>query len=219
MITSLEGKRILITGATGGLGTAVTRAFAAAGAQVTGVARSASSPSMIAADITTQEGTRALFDQAGDIDAVVHLVGGFAGGMTVDATGADTLQQMLDINLKSAFLVFSEALPRMRARGLGGALLAIGTRAAIDPQPMLGVYAASKAALVSLVQTIARENVANAITANIVLPGTMDTPANRKAMPDADPSKWTDPNDVAALLVHLASNRAVTGAVIPVGTS
>jgi NAD(P)-dependent dehydrogenase (short-subunit alcohol dehydrogenase family) len=83
---------------------------------------------------------------------------------------------------------------------------------------LAGAYAASKAALVSLIRTVARENSDRRITANVVLPGTMDTPANRSALPSADYSKWVHPSQVAMLLVHLASDQAsqVTGAVIPV---
>jgi NAD(P)-dependent dehydrogenase (short-subunit alcohol dehydrogenase family) len=99
-----------------------------------------------------------------------------------------------------------------------GRILAIGSRAAVEPSPMAGVYAASKAALVSLIKTVARENSDRGITANVVLPGTMDTPGNRTAMPAADFSKWVQPSQVAKLLVHLASAQAsqMNGAVIPI---
>jgi NAD(P)-dependent dehydrogenase (short-subunit alcohol dehydrogenase family) len=99
-----------------------------------------------------------------------------------------------------------------------GRIAAIGSLAAVEPAPRAGVYAASKAALVSLVRTVARENRDAGIAANIVLPGTMDTPANRAAMPDADPSKWVRPEQIASLLVHLVLGDAsqLSGAVIPV---
>jgi len=223
MMTSLQSKTVLITGASGGLGTHVTRAFLEAGAGlVIGVARSPRNEfpdraafRPLAADLGSMEGVRDLFAKAGPVDVLVHLVGGFAGGMTVDATSESTLEQMLEMNLKSAFRVISGVLPGMRERG-SGSILAIGTRAAVAPKAAIGVYAASKAALVNLVQTVAIENAGSGVTANIVLPGTMDTPANRAAMPDADPSQWVDPADVAALLVQLSMNRAVNGAVIPI---
>jgi NAD(P)-dependent dehydrogenase (short-subunit alcohol dehydrogenase family) len=124
---------------------------------------------------------------------------------------------MLDVNLHAAFHVFRAVLPAMRAQG-AGRILAIGSRTAIDPQPMVGAYSASKAALVSLVRTVALENKDRGISANVLLPGTMDTPANRAAMPGADPAKWVQPAQVASLLVHLASDQAsqVSGAVIPI---
>jgi NAD(P)-dependent dehydrogenase (short-subunit alcohol dehydrogenase family) len=108
-------------------------------------------------------------------------------------------------------------LPEMRAQG-AGRILAIGSRTAVEPQPGVGAYSASKAALVSLVKTVALENKDRGITANVVLPGTMDTPANRAAMPGADFSKWVRPSQIASLLVHLASDQAsqISGAVIPV---
>jgi len=108
-------------------------------------------------------------------------------------------------------------LRQMRAQG-SGRILAIGSRAAVEPQAGVGVYAASKAALVALVRTVALENKEQGISANVILPGTMDTPANRTANPAADYSKWVPPGQVGALLVHLASGQAshVSGAVIPV---
>jgi NAD(P)-dependent dehydrogenase (short-subunit alcohol dehydrogenase family) len=105
----------------------------------------------------------------------------------------------------------------MREQG-SGAIVAIGARPAIHPAKNFGAYGASKAALVSLVQTIALENKDKGIRANAVLPGTMDTPTNREAMPNADPAKWVHPRDVAALLVHLASDAGaqMSGGLIPI---
>ena len=153
----------------------------------------------------------------GRIDVLVHLVGAFAGGKSVADTDDATLEQMLEVNLLAAFHMFRAVLPDMRARG-AGRILAIGSRTAVDPQPMVGAYSASKAALVSLVRTIALENKDRGISANVILPGTMDTPANRAAMPGADPAKWVRPAQVASLLVHLASDDAsqISGAVIPI---
>jgi NAD(P)-dependent dehydrogenase (short-subunit alcohol dehydrogenase family) len=124
---------------------------------------------------------------------------------------------MLDLNLRSAFHVIRAVLPILREQN-GGRILAIGSKAATEPAPLAGAYAASKAALVSLIRTVARENSDRGISANIVLPGTMDTPANRAAQPDADRSKWVDPDQVAKLLVHLMADESsqINGAVIPV---
>jgi NAD(P)-dependent dehydrogenase (short-subunit alcohol dehydrogenase family) len=127
---------------------------------------------------------------------------------------------MLEANLRAAFHMFRAVLPQMRKQN-HGLILAIGSRTAVDPQPMVGAYSASKAALVSLVRTIALENKDLGISANVILPGTMDTPANRAAMPGADPAKWVQPAQVASLLVHLATDLAsqISGAVIPVAGS
>ena len=124
---------------------------------------------------------------------------------------------MFDLNLNSAFYLLRAALPAMRATG-NGRIIAIGSRAAVDPGPGVGAYSASKAALVSLIRTIAAENKDAGITANVILPGTMDTPTNRQAMPNADVSKWVQPANVANLVLWLASDVGadVNGAVLPV---
>ncbi len=224
----MEGKIVLITGAKGGLGSTVTRTFLDAGAMVAGVSRSIADsdfahPSFAAipAELSSADAARAVTDvvagRFGRIDALVHLVGGFAGGASVADTDDATLDRMLDLNLRSTFHIARAVLPHMR-RQASGRILAIASRAAVDPSPMAGVYAASKAALVSLIRTIAAENKDRCVGANVVLPGTMDTPANRAADPGADPGRWVQPSQVAALLVYLASDAGaqVNGAAIPV---
>jgi NAD(P)-dependent dehydrogenase (short-subunit alcohol dehydrogenase family) len=121
------------------------------------------------------------------------------------------------LNLRSAFYVIQAVLSKMRGQG-AGRIIAIGSKAAAEPSPMAGAYAASKAALVSLIRTAARENRDKNIAANVLLPGTMDTPANRAAMPSADFSQWVDPCQVASLAAHLMSDAAsqISGAAIPV---
>jgi NAD(P)-dependent dehydrogenase (short-subunit alcohol dehydrogenase family) len=121
------------------------------------------------------------------------------------------------MNLRSAFLIARSVVPHMRRQG-SGRILAIGSRAAVEPGAMSGAYSASKAGLVSLIRTLASENKDRCITANVILPATMDTPANRAGDPGADFSKWVQPSQVAAMLVHLASDvgTQVNGAVIPV---
>ena len=116
-----------------------------------------------------------------------------------------------------SFHLARAVLPVMRMQA-SGSVLAIGSRTAMEPAETLGAYTASKAALVALVRTIAVENKQTGISANVILPGTMDTPANRLAMPTANFSQWVNPGQVASLLVHLASDAAkqVTGAVIPI---
>ena len=143
--------------------------------------------------------------------------GGFAGGTPVAGTDDATFERMLDLNLRSAFHILRAVLPVMRASGFGR-IVAIGSRAAVEPQPSIAAYSASKSALVSLMRSVAMENKDTAITANVILPGTMDTPANRAADPTADFGKWIDPQQVANLALWLASDAAtqITGAVIPV---
>ena len=153
----------------------------------------------------------------GKIDLLAHLVGGFAGGQTVADTDDATFQRMFDMNLNSTFHMLRAVIPHMR-KAQAGRIIAIGSRAAEDPGPAVGAYSASKAALVSLIRTVALENNAAGITANVILPGTIDTSANRKAMPGADTSTWVLPTSIASLIVWLAGDagKDVTGAAIPV---
>jgi NAD(P)-dependent dehydrogenase (short-subunit alcohol dehydrogenase family) len=224
----LHQKVVLITGAKGGLGTFVTNSFLEAGARVIGMSRSIADSdfphqnfSAMAAELSNGESTGKLIDAVvtkwGRVDGLVHLIGAFAGGQSVAETDDATLDRMLDLNFRSAFHVIRAVLPKLRAQG-SGRIIAIGSKAAVEPQALAGAYAASKAALVSLIRTVARENSDRRIAANVVLPGTMDTPANRSAQPGADYSKWVHPGQVAELVVHLASDQAsqVSGAVIPV---
>ncbi|MBM3788539.1 MAG: SDR family oxidoreductase, partial [Acidobacteria bacterium] len=174
----LDGNVVMITGASGGLGATVTKAFLDAGARVAGVDRGAHSKtadhpnlSHFAVALDSVEAVDSLVASVlalyGRLDAVVHLVGGFAGGQRVDETGDETWEKMLAVNLKPAWILSRAVLPHMRA-ARRGAFLAIGTAAALEPVPTLGAYGASKAALISLIRTIAAENRAYGIRANIV---------------------------------------------------
>jgi NAD(P)-dependent dehydrogenase (short-subunit alcohol dehydrogenase family) len=217
---------VLITGAVGGLGTSVTAVFLNAGARVAAVDRAAHGEAgdgflPLAADLSAFEDARAAVQAVaarwGRVDTLVHLIGGFLGGQSVADSSDAAFDRMIDLNLRTAFNMVRATLPRMRARG-SGRILAIGSRAAVEPSPMSGLYAASKAALVSLIRTVAAENADRGITANVILPDTMDTPANRASMPAADFSKWVPTAQVASLLVYLASGdaAAVNGAAIPI---
>jgi len=227
-MTPLERKVTLITGAKGGLGSAVTEAFLTAGARVVGVSRSIRQDDFqhpefhaLPMDLSSGEAARKLANEVtarfGRIDALVHVMGGFAGGQSVAETDDATFEQMLDLNYRAAIYIARAVIPQMRQQG-GGRILAVASRQAVEPGAMVGAYSASKAALVALIRAIALENKDRGISANSVLPGTMDTPGNRAAMPHADASQWVRPAQVAALLVHLASGDAadITGAAIPV---
>ena len=214
---------VLITGANGGLGTAVSREFLASGANVVGVAREwkGSAPfATISADVTTEAGCESMVKQAleqGPIDALVHLVGGFAGGSPVSETTDQTWDSMMNVNLRAAFCCIRAVLKPMQTAGRGR-IVAIGSRMAVEPSPNFAAYAVSKAALVALVKTVAAEGQKFGVTANVVLPSTIDTPANRAAMPKADFSRWVTPQSIAKLLVFLTSEAAAdtSGAVIPI---
>ena len=224
----MTGRIVLVTGANGGLGTYVTEAFLGTGATVIGTSRKIqqvdfNNPNFTAlpAEISTRDGAKVLVDQVvarfGRLDVLVHTVGGFAGGKSIAETDDATFQQMFDLNLTSVFHILRASIPVLRQTG-NGRLIAIGSRAALEPGAGVGAYSASKAAMVSLIRTAALENKDSGLTANVILPGTIDTPANRKAMPNADFSKWVRPNSIASLITWLASDagRDISGAVVPV---
>jgi NAD(P)-dependent dehydrogenase (short-subunit alcohol dehydrogenase family) len=152
----------------------------------------------------------------GKLDVVAHTVGGFGGGQSIADTDDATFQRMFDLNLNCVFYILRAAVPLLRKTS--GRVIAIGSRAALEPGAGVGAYSASKAAMLSLIRTVAVENKDAGLTANVILPGTMDTPANRKAIPNADISKWVQPASVAKLVVWLAgeAGKDVNGAVIPV---
>jgi NAD(P)-dependent dehydrogenase (short-subunit alcohol dehydrogenase family) len=224
----LANTTAVVTGANGGLGTSVVRALLNAGATVIGIARQIESGSStgqnfetIAADLSRSDSATKAIDgvaaRFGHIDLLAHLVGGFAGGKTIAEMDDATFQNMMDMNLNSAFYVLRATVPHMRRAG-SGRIVTIGSRAAESPGAGVGAYSASKAALVSLTRTVAIENRDAGITANVILPGTMDTPPNRKFMPNADVNTWVQPSSVGSLIVWLASDagKDVTGAAIPV---
>lgn len=213
-------KVILIAGVNGALDTQVTQACLDAGYRVAGVSpgiadRDFTGPNFAAFPTTLNAASesvrviKGIRSHWGRLDALVQLGGAFAGGQPFTETEVDTFTCMLEVNLLSFVYAVRAVLPMLQAQG-SGTLLAM--------QAGVGAYAASKAALVSLVQTLARENREFGVSANVILPGTIDTPANRKAMPQADHSQWVQPSQVAALIVHLLSDQGtqISGAVIPV---
>ncbi len=224
----MKGKIVLVTGANGGLGRDVTQALLDAGATVVGTSRKIEAAAFnsdaftaMPGELATPAGAQAVVDglvaRFGRLDVLVHTVGGFAGGPSLPETDDATFQRMMSLNLNCTFYLLRAAIPVMR-KTPGGRIIAIGSRAAVDPGAGVGAYSASKAAMVSLIRTAALENKDVGLTANVILPGTMDTPANRKAMPTADISKWVQPANVAGLITWLAGERGkdVNGAVLTV---
>lgn len=227
-MNEFDKRVVLISGAKGGLGTAVTQTFLAAGAMVAGSSKTIrdsdfSSPrfAAIPADLTVAESARQLVDAAirrfGKIDALAHVMGGFAGGKPIPETSDDTWDLMMTLNLRAAFNVLRAVIPHMRQAGRGR-IVAIASRQAVEPAANLSAYNASKAALVALIRTAALENKDAGITANTILPGAMNTEANRQANPGVDPSKWVQTERVAGVAAFLLSDAAadITGAAIPV---
>lgn len=224
----MNGKVVLITGAKGGLGTFVTERFLAGGATVIGASRSITSQDFaspkftpLPVDFTNSESVakaiQSVIAKFGKLDVLAHVLGGFSGGATLQETDDATWHQMNDLNLNSAFYVLRAAIPHLRKSG-SGKIIAVGSLTATEPHAGLGAYVTFKSALTTLVRTAALENRDANVTANVVLPGTMDTPANRKSMPDADFSKWLAPSELAELVFWLAGEGAsqITGALLPI---
>jgi NAD(P)-dependent dehydrogenase (short-subunit alcohol dehydrogenase family) len=219
---------VLITAAKGGLGSFVTRTFIDAGSLVVGTSRSISDRdfsapnfSAYSVDFTKPADVNQMIETVvnrfGQLDVLVHVLGGFAGGHTVAQTDDATWEHMRDLNLNSAFYVFRAAIPHLRKSGTGR-IIAIGSLTAAEPHAGLAAYVTFKSALSVLVRTVALENKDAGLTANVILPGTMDTPSNRKSVPGGDYAKWLQPQDVANLAFWLAHKNAghITGTVIPI---
>lgn len=227
-MADLNSRTILITGAKGGLGSVVTKAFLEAGDTVVGSSRSISDsdfpherftglPADLSEGAAAARLAGAVVERFGRIDALIHVAGGFAGGGPIHETDDATWDAMMSLNARASFHILRAVIPLMRRAGRGS-IVAIGSRAGVEPAPGIGAYSASKAALVSLVRTAALENRDAGITANVILPGTIDTEANRRSDPGADHSAWIAPGRLAALAVFLVSDAGaqITGAAIPV---
>jgi NAD(P)-dependent dehydrogenase (short-subunit alcohol dehydrogenase family) len=156
--------------------------------------------------------------QAGHIDCLVNLVGGFSPARVME-TEMSVWQNMLTMNVTSAFLL-SKTVAAHMAQRRAGRILHIAARAALDPFPGAAAYIVAKSALVALIRVLALELGGSGISVNGLLPTIIDTPANRNNMPQADVSKWVQPESIARLLVFLASEEAtvINGALIPVGS-
>lgn len=232
----LNSKVAIITGATGNLGQAVASTFRQAGARCALVARGAKRLSQLYPDAMVGKDLLAVADidlanpidterladtvaaHFGRIDVLVNTAGGFAGGRPVHAAGLDVWEQMFRINLNTALNACRAVVPRLLAQGSGGRIVNVGARAALSGVATLGPYCAAKSALLRLTETLAAELREHGITVNSVLPGTIDTPQNRKDMPGADFSKWVTPQAIADVIAFLASDAAgaVSGAALPV---
>jgi NAD(P)-dependent dehydrogenase (short-subunit alcohol dehydrogenase family) len=230
----LTDRKILITGGTGALGQAVTLAFLEAGARVftTGRAEAEREALLAAAaahrdrltitptDVTDEAQVAGWVARAtadGPPDALVCLAGAFAGGKPVAETDLATWQHLLNLNLTSVFLCARAVAPLMAAQKRGK-IVAVAARAGLHGTPNIAAYSVSKAGVITLVEALAEELKEANVQVNCVLPSTIDTPANRRAMPDADASRWVAPEEIAHVILFLASDdsNVVSGASVPV---
>ena len=221
---SLVDRHILITGGTGALGRVTVAAFAAAGARVSVPGASATDFADLGervrayegADLRRESEVDRLYERAcaeqGPLWASVHVVGGFAMGPLLD-TRAEDWQRMLDMNATTAFLCTVAAARRMAA---GGRVVNVAAGVALDPAQGAGkvAYTVSKAAVVALTLASASELASAGVLVNAVAPGTLDTPANRQAMPDADTSRWVTLPALAARIVQLCGTEWTRGGLV-----
>jgi NAD(P)-dependent dehydrogenase (short-subunit alcohol dehydrogenase family) len=233
-MSEFEGKVILVTGAAGNIGTAVAQAFAERGASLAlldrdedrleglrerlpgaGRHRCETVNLLDRADVAGAVGR--IHDAYGRIDCVANIAGGFTMGPPLHETSSGDWDLMMDLNARSVFHTCAAAVPLLLAGG-GGRIVNVSARAALEGKAAMGPYCASKAAVITLTETLAAEHKHANINANCILPGTVDTPQNREAMPDADHDTWVAPAALADVVVFLASeaSRAVSGAAIPV---
>ncbi|MGN6452168.1 MAG: SDR family NAD(P)-dependent oxidoreductase, partial [Steroidobacteraceae bacterium] len=226
---------VLVTGGTGALGSAVAGAFLQQGARVAVTYRRRQEfddlKSAAAAngarlrghqvDVTDEAQmsslARALEAEFHRLDALVNAAGGYAGASKLWETESAVLERMLSLNLRSVFVSSRAVLPMMLKRG-SGCIVNVAARSAIEPPGGAGAYAASKAAALALMHSLAMDLRGTGIRANSVLPEIIDTAANRRDMPRADFASWTKPEEIARVIVFLCApeSKAINGAAVPV---
>jgi NAD(P)-dependent dehydrogenase (short-subunit alcohol dehydrogenase family) len=230
-----SGKLIIVTGGTGGLGRAVSLAFLQEGARVAVTYRdpaefealkksaglNVSSLSGEAVDVTDEAAVRGFVDgiltSGGQIDALVNAVGGYAGGIKLWELDPQTFEKMLSLNLRSGYVLARVVVPVM-LRQKQGAVVNVSARAAFDHAAGASAYAASKAAALALMDSLAEDVRGTGVRVNTILPSIIDTEPNRRAMPKADFAKWPKPEEISRVILFLCSDdaRVIHGAAIPV---
>ena len=235
MQISFGGKVVLVAGGTGGLGHAVSLTFLAEGARVVVTYREAKGMEQLKSeavgmpgvlegvqvDVTDEAAIEKLINEIvtkhGHLDALVNTVGGYAGGVKMWETERKVFDRMLDLNLRSGYVLARAAVPVMLKQG-SGAVVNVAAKAAVDHGAGASVYAASKAAVVALMDSLAADVKGTGVRVNSVLPSIIDTAVNRDVMPDANFSTWPKPEEIASVILFLASDAAevIHGAAIPV---
>jgi NAD(P)-dependent dehydrogenase (short-subunit alcohol dehydrogenase family) len=230
-MSELKGKVAIVTGAAGNLGRAVCQALASQGASIAllglhaegleaarpGLGESAA----FAVDLTDPQAMErtvaAVRERFGSIDILANIAGGFTMGPPLHQTPDQDWDRMMDLNARTVFNACRAIIPHLLAAG-GGRIVNVAARAAIKGQGHMAPYCASKAVVIRLTESLAEEHRDDGINVNCVLPGTLDTPENRAAMPDADHGRWVGTDALADVILFLvsAASRAISGAAIPV---
>ncbi|HEY3950665.1 SDR family NAD(P)-dependent oxidoreductase [Phenylobacterium sp.] len=222
---------LVITGASGALGSAVAQAAAVQGINLGLIDFAEADPDNLpkgvmtsvalgGVDLTDPDAATRAIDQIatsfGGIDALLNIAGGFAWEKH-EGGASETWSKMFRLNVQTAANACRAAIPHLK-RSAAGRIVSVGANAALKASAGMGAYAASKAGVHSLTQALAEELKADGVTVNAVLPSIIDTPANRADMPKADFTAWVRPAELAAVMLFLASEQAsgVTGALIPV---
>ncbi len=226
---------VMVTGASGALGSTVARAFLGAQARLVLLDRDASRltaalPELAGAperwlgascDLSDGASVQAAVEQAverfGRIDVLANIAGAYHGGTPVHETDLEVWDRMMNANAKSVFVVSRAVAPLMIAQG-SGRILTVASRNAFGAAAGGAVYAAAKSAVVRLTEALSAELKEHGVNVNCIVPGTLDTPANRASMPNADASRWVRTEDLTAVILFLCSgaSRAIHGAVLPV---
>jgi NAD(P)-dependent dehydrogenase (short-subunit alcohol dehydrogenase family) len=230
-----DGSVVVVAGGTGGLGRAVTSAFLEEGATVlvtyrnlpewekfkTAASAHAGRLDGHEVDVTDETAVRQLVEKIlskhSRLDALVNTVGGYAGSLKLWEMETKVFEQMLNLNLRSGYALSRAAVPAMLKQGRG-AIVNVASKAAFDHPAGASAYAASKAAAVAMLDSLAADLKGTGVRVNSILPSIIDTEPNRKAMPKADFAKWPKPRDIARVILFLCSDDAkvIHGASIPV---
>lgn len=227
--SDLDGKNVVVTGATGALGSAVVQSLLERGAEIWMPMREDALPQHLpwrgeakvhaASGLALDEEAAVAGYYAGvpALWASVHLVGGFSMNGVAE-TSLDELRAQWSLNAVTCFLCSREAVKAMRLTGAGGRIVNVTSRAAVSSSPGMLSYTMTKAAVTSLSQSLAAELAGEQILVNAVAPSIIDSPANRTAMPDADFSRWPKASEIAAAIGFLISptNTLTSGAIVPV---
>ena len=235
MTARFDNRVVLVAGGTGGLGRAVTSAFLEEGAAVVATYRNqpewekfktaargyAGRLEGYEVDVTDETAVRQLVEEIlskhNRLDALVNSVGGYAGGLKLWETETKVFEQMLNLNLRSGYALSRAAVPAMLKQGRG-AIVNVASKAALDHAAGASAYAASKAAAVAMIDSLAADLKGTGVRVNTIVPSIIDTEVNRSAMPKGDFAKWPKPRDIARVILFLCSDdaRVIHGAAIPV---
>jgi|ERR1700722_1530241 NAD(P)-dependent dehydrogenase (short-subunit alcohol dehydrogenase family) len=234
-VMAFTDKIVLVAGGTGGLGRAVSLAFLDTGAKVVVTFRdpkeldalrheaggTAESLRGERVDVTDETAVRQFVDKLlkehGRVDVLVNAVGGYAGGVNLWEIETKVLDQMFALNVRSGYALARAVIPVMLKQE-SGVVVNVASKAAVDHAAGAAAYAASKAAAVAMMDSLAAEVKGSGVRVNSILPSIIDTEQNRKAMPNVDFSKWPKPEEIARVILFLCSDDAklINGASVPV---